>query len=83
MKLTRPQKSLVFLAALGMALFATAAWQGNLLTSKCMPPSVPAPPTNGVARVRAEGRVVCYPGSQVEVGSEIAGLIVNLPIEEN
>jgi HlyD family secretion protein len=33
-------------------------------------------------RVIAEGRVVTYPGSEVVVGTEIAGRIITLPVEE-
>lgn len=44
-----------------------------------LPPS-PALPTQ---RVIAEGRVVTYPGRQVQVGSEAGGLITRLHIEEN
>ena len=36
-----------------------------------------------VTRVIAEGRIVCYPGAQMEIGSEAGGLITQLPVEEN
>jgi multidrug resistance efflux pump len=34
------------------------------------------------SRIIAEGRVVAYPGAEVEVGTEVGGLIVSLPVSE-
>ena len=34
-------------------------------------------------RVRAEGRVIAYPGAEVTVGTEVLGTIVSMPIREN
>jgi len=34
------------------------------------------------AEVRAEGWVVTYPGAQVTVGTDVAGTILNMPVEE-
>ena len=36
----------------------------------------------GSPRVAAEGRVVAYPGAEVVVGTEVAGLIVRLTVKE-
>jgi len=83
MKTTPSRKPLV-LVALGVVLVATAAWQGNRLAGKGAPPApLTTPASNSAVHIRAEGRVVCYPGAQVEVGSEMAGLIARLPVEEN
>ncbi|MGE5686707.1 MAG: efflux RND transporter periplasmic adaptor subunit [Gemmatimonadota bacterium] len=41
-----------------------------------------AAPAPVPARVLAEGRVVAYPGAEVVVGTEAAGLIVNLTVQE-
>ncbi|MFM1944367.1 MAG: hypothetical protein RI897_3349 [Verrucomicrobiota bacterium] len=45
--------------------------------------SVTQSPTLPTQRVIAEGRVVAYPGRQVQVGSEAGGLITRLHVEEN
>jgi RND family efflux transporter MFP subunit len=42
-------------------------------------PGAPAPPSGGVA---AEGRVVAYPGAEVVVGTDLAGTIVVLSVQE-
>ncbi|MGP0070298.1 MAG: efflux RND transporter periplasmic adaptor subunit [Isosphaeraceae bacterium] len=36
-----------------------------------------------VGRVKAEGRVVAYPGAEVTVGTEVLGTIVSMPVGEN
>jgi RND family efflux transporter MFP subunit len=46
------------------------------------PPSVQPDPEAEAPRVVAEGRVVTYPGAEVIVGTEAAGLIVRLTVEE-
>jgi RND family efflux transporter MFP subunit len=42
----------------------------------------PLAESSGPARVAAEGRVVAYPGAEVVVGTEMAGLIVRLTARE-
>jgi RND family efflux transporter MFP subunit len=83
MKTKRSLAGISVLAIVGMGLVATLARQNILLTNR--PPEVkPAPEAaRGQASVRAEGHVECYPDGVVEVGSEMAGLISVLPIEEN
>jgi HlyD family secretion protein len=51
-----------------------------------MPPASPedgrVAESPGPPRVAAEGRVVAYPGAEVVVGTEVAGLIVRLTVKE-
>src|SRR5262249_31496740 len=51
-----------------------------------MPPASPevggAADSPGSPRVAAEGRIVAYPGAEVVVGTEAAGLIVRLTVKE-
>ena len=80
---TRNQWLLLLLGA-GAVLAAASAWLRLRTESAEANPA--APLRQGAschAHVRAEGRVVNYPGARVEVGSEMAGLIVRLPVEEN
>ena len=70
---------------LGLALAGGVAWRSGNLPGRpprasASPGATNAPPPS--ARVSAEGRVVAYPGSEVVVGTEVAGLIVDLPIWE-
>jgi RND family efflux transporter MFP subunit len=83
MKTIRSWVVVIFLGAVGAALTVSVARQNNLLTACPLKGEAPVPVPEAPAGVRAEGRVVCYPGSQVEVGSEMAGLVSLLPIEEN
>jgi HlyD family secretion protein len=59
-------------------------WSARL--REWLPPA--SPEEGGVAespgppRVAAEGRVVAYPGAEVVVGTEVAGLIVRLTVKE-
>src|SRR5512135_857118 len=82
-----------WLAASGLVLVAGVVWQSNSIQGRLrdwVPASrgsaartdrgaAPAPVP---ARVVAEGRVVAYPGAEVVVGTEAAGLIVNLTVQE-
>jgi len=84
MSISRLPRSRLVLVGLGLLLLVAVIWQSDLLVARSRTPgALTEPKVAGPARVRAEGRVVCYPGSQVEVGSELAGLILRLPIEEN
>ncbi len=72
------------LPALGVLLVAGLAWQlrgtpASAETRSLAPPSV----SGDVARrVVAEGRVAAYPGADVVVGTELAGTLVAVPVEE-
>jgi RND family efflux transporter MFP subunit len=81
MKTTRTQKSLLIFAALGALLSVLCAWQFNSLPANRTSKETHA--TYSAPRIIAEGRVANYPGTSVEISSEIAGLLVRLPIEEN
>jgi RND family efflux transporter MFP subunit len=85
MKTTRTQKSLLIFAALGALVFTISTWQFNSLASNRTSKAtyVTAHATCSAPRIVAEGRVANYPGMSVEISSEIAGLLVRLPIEEN
>src|SRR6185312_2522781 len=48
----------------------------------CATESPGSPEPSGLPRVTAEGRVVAYPGAEVVVGTEVAGLIVRLTAQE-
>ena len=39
-------------------------------------------PAPGPDRVVAEGRLITYPGAEIVVGTELMGMIVNLPVAE-
>ena len=55
-----------------------------LQTSRTVRDATSTPlPYPGTQRVIAEGRVVTYPGRQVQIGSEAGGLLTRLHIEEN
>lgn len=66
----------------GVALTGAAVWQAKCNASKS-PPAASAMSASAHARIVAEGRVVTYPGAQVQIGVEAGGLITRLPIEEN
>lgn len=72
---------------LAVALAAAAVYQAQAAVSptrvagKKAAPAAPPPPSNS-NRVAAEGRVVAYPGAQVVVGTDLAGTIVVLPVQE-
>ncbi len=73
---------LMAMVILGVALTAMAIWLNE--HSRPLPGGVytgDAAPREKT--VRAEGRVACYPGAQVTVASEIAGLLVHVFAEEN
>jgi multidrug efflux pump subunit AcrA (membrane-fusion protein) len=85
----------VGLSASGLALTAGLLWQATPIKEQirerlAKPPTVSAlrsteasRPTGAVkTRVVAEGRIVAYPGAEVILGSEVAGLIVRLNVQE-
>jgi len=72
---------------LGLGLLAVVVLQAQAAgpARKALPTPASAAPTEGGgrgARVAAEGRVVAYPGSEVVVGTDLAGTIVVLRVQE-
>jgi HlyD family secretion protein len=84
------------LFASGLFLVAGTVWQAGRLDASLPPwasgkslnprrwsaPSPKAPQAIAPNRVVAEGRVVAYPGAEVVVGTEVAGRIVALSVDE-
>jgi RND family efflux transporter MFP subunit len=75
--------------ALGVILTSGLVWQSSragLHPREWVAPPRPTGAKSAAAadtgRVMAEGRVVAYPGAEVTVGTEAAGLIVRLPVDE-
>jgi RND family efflux transporter MFP subunit len=77
----------VFLPIAGLLATVAAVWQVCDAGEK-LPRSAPvarekiAPADAAKNRVVAEGRVVTYPGAEVTLGTEVAGTIVRLPVQE-
>ena len=73
-----------FLLVAGAALAGSATWQSGALPAwKSAAAAKPRQRTPAVPiRVIAEGRVLTYPGAEVVVGTEIAGRILALPVDE-
>jgi HlyD family secretion protein len=85
MKIFSSRKFLVPGLALGAVLAAVTVWQIALAAGRCAT-NLPLPASSDrkvPACIRAEGRIACYPGAQVEVGAELSGLLVELPVQEN
>lgn len=92
---TRPFLFAILLFVAGTALYAgrqeaLAPWSGAPAAPAERPAGPPAPPAGrgpvvrpADARVAAEGRVVAYPGAQVVVGTDFAGTVLRLPVDEN
>jgi RND family efflux transporter MFP subunit len=81
----------LWLPASGLFLAAGLAWQSGRLDDwlpEWVPPSGAAQPSRGSTpvppptRLVAEGRVVAYPGAEVVVGTDLAGLILRMPVQE-
>jgi RND family efflux transporter MFP subunit len=78
------------LPLLGVLLVFALVWQVNpeSLTHAIKSHAKPAPaalPAQAVAKpltIRTEGRVVSYPNAEVNVGTDVAGTIVYLPVKE-
>jgi multidrug efflux pump subunit AcrA (membrane-fusion protein) len=80
-----------WLVVSGLALAASAVWQSGKLDADRLPWTASKGVSNSAAEssrsaapacVVAEGRVVAYPGAEVVVGTEIAGRILALPVQE-
>jgi len=74
----KPTRILLPLA--GLALAGAVALQGRAAAPDRRAESTA--PSPGAGRVVAEGRLVAYPGAEVTVSAEVAGLLVELPIVE-
>ncbi len=83
MKIGRNYMVLAGVGFLGIALAVTTALENGRLSGKEDPKTTTGSQPRPAATVRAEGRVTCYPGAQVVVASEMAGLVVHMPAEEN
>ncbi len=75
----------------GMVLTLVAMWQAGQAgwVRTPAPPAasgpaarLPGSPTVRLNSVRAEGRLVTYPGAEVVIATELPGLIVRLPVQE-
>ena len=69
---------------LALGLLAVAALQARAaggLPRKASP-APPAASESARDRVAAEGRVVAYPGAEVVVGTDLAGTLVQLRVQE-
>ncbi|MGE5414127.1 MAG: efflux RND transporter periplasmic adaptor subunit, partial [Syntrophomonadaceae bacterium] len=70
--------------ALGIGLLAVVALQARAASNPSGRAAI-APPTasdGSKTRVAAEGRVVAYPGAQVVVGTDLAGTLVIMRVQE-
>lgn len=76
----------VLVPAIGVVLILSLAWQVRLST--LLPKGTTSAPGTATAaddkplRIRTEGRVVAYPNAEVDVGTDVAGTIVYLPVKE-
>lgn len=70
--------------ALGTGLLAVVALQARAASAPSRKAAGTPPPASekSTARVAAEGRVVAYPGAQVVVGTDLAGTLVILRVQE-
>jgi RND family efflux transporter MFP subunit len=75
-----PASGLILTAGLVVQTGAVPSWLPPKTGRADGPKAAPAAPTT--PRVVAEGHVVAYPGAEVLVGSEVAGLVVELPVVE-
>ncbi|HEX4952792.1 MAG TPA: efflux RND transporter periplasmic adaptor subunit [Thermoanaerobaculia bacterium] len=75
----------LLLPLLGAALVAMLVAQlRGFETARASVPAAPAQPGGeaGDSRITAEGRLVAYPGAEVTIGSDLAGTVVRLLVEE-
>lgn len=75
------------LPVLGLLGTGAVVWQASGAADKCplrrAGNAAVAPESESTKeRVIAEGRVVTYPGAEVTLGTEVAGTIVRLPVQE-
>jgi HlyD family secretion protein len=67
--------------SIGVLLLAALGWQARGVL-QAEPPPAPAGAVATKERIRAEGRLVTYPGGEVTVSPEVEGRIVRLTVEE-
>src|SRR5436190_23697741 len=69
---------------IGIALLAVTVLEVNVGRASARPAQgrAEARPTSSTPRVAAEGRVVVYPGAEVSVGSDVAGTIASINVNE-
>ncbi|HKR62872.1 MAG TPA: efflux RND transporter periplasmic adaptor subunit [Thermoanaerobaculia bacterium] len=67
---------------LGILILIATVAQVSANRPKSLPPQANAQTHEASPRVVAEGRVVTYPGAEVTVGSDVAGTIERLDVEE-
>lgn len=67
---------------LGILIVAATVAQVSANRTKSSAPATPVRTASAVPAVVAEGRVVSYPGAEVIVGSDVAGTIERLTVDE-
>src|SRR5687768_1371696 len=72
-------KKIVYLSV-GLTLVVLTVFQVRALRADRTLASATKPVER--ARIVAEGRVVAYPGAEVTVGTDVAGTLQSLPVEE-
>lgn len=71
------------IVALGILIAAITVFEVRATRINASPSAAPARPAAAQSReIAAEGRVVAYPGAEVTVGSDVAGTIQRLTVEE-
>ena len=83
--MTRSFRNRVVLPLAGLCLVAVAAFQAFAAVTpagKTVSKPAPAAPPLPSSHVAAEGRIVTYPGAEVVVGTDLAGTIVFLKVQE-
>jgi RND family efflux transporter MFP subunit len=70
------------LPALGLVLTAALVVQGRRLAADPSPATNVAAASTEPGHIVAEGRLVAYPGAEIEVGTEIAGLLERVTVKE-
>lgn len=76
----------VAVPVIGVVLVVALAWQVKSATlspkGSGTVPATTATANDKQLRIRTEGRVVAYPNAEVNVGTDVAGTIVYLPVKE-
>ena len=75
------KRTLPLLMLAGVIALSITVWQSQGRANDATRPVLKT--ASPESRVIAEGRVVTYPGAQMEIGAEAGGLLMRLPIEEN
>jgi RND family efflux transporter MFP subunit len=69
----------LFLVSLALLAAGAVAWHLTAAPAASQASPSPEPPE---LRITAEGRVMPYPGAEINVSSELPGTIVDLPVDE-